>query len=227
MSNSNAPSASWLRFSLRGMMAATAFLLLAMMSLIYATGWVPNLWFTILLGSLAVAACCWRVGLGRTFAEGYLLFGGGYTLLLVMGSWPNSNAFLAHPAGIQTMLVTHSINDWAYSDLLPLVRDPPPPPAPNSGGFFGGGPLGQFGGMSEGGLGGDAPNGGGGGFGGADPSAGFNSGLSLTIGGGQSVLSEYPDHTSFQRVAHCLWGLVIGLAGGRFMQALRHRRDAT
>jgi hypothetical protein len=216
MSNSNGPSASWLRFSLRGMMAATAFVLLAMMSLIYATDWVPNLWFTIVLASLGVAAACWRASLGRTFAEGFLLFGGGYTLLLIMGSWPQSNAFLANPAGIQATLVTHSINDWVYSDLLPLVREPPPPPPPNSGGFFGGGPLGQFGGMSEGGA--DGGLGGGGGF---DP----NTGLSLTLGSGQSVLSEYPDLTSFQRVAHCLWALVIGMAGGRFMQALRHRRD--
>ena len=49
---------------------------------------------------------------------------------------------------------------------------------------------------------------------------GFPSNLSLVIGGGQTIL-DYPDSTGFQRVAHCLWAIVIGCAGGRLMRTLR------
>jgi hypothetical protein len=209
----------WLRFSLRELLSATALLLIGLMSLIHAVDWVPNLWFTLLLLTIAVAIACWRAGVHRLFAEGYLLFGGGYALLLCMAFWPyDSKASVSNQNAIHGLLLTHSLNDWAYLRLLPLVREPPPPPA-NQGGFFGGGPLGQFGPAGPAmDLNGD---------GGADSGEPAPSGLSLVFGGGQTVLSDYPDHANFQLVAHCLWAIVAGCIGGRFMERFRRPRPET
>jgi hypothetical protein len=192
--------------------------LVGLMSLMHATAWVPNLWFTVLLLSLAVAVTCWRGGKGTGFAEGYFWFAGGYALLLLLSAWPQSNPFMANPNAPHSMLLTHSLNDWAYDHVLPLMRKPPemPPqtyPPPGGGGFFGPGPIGQFGPMGPGG------GGMGGGFGG--PAApGMPSGAPLPT---THPLLQYPDTTSFHRVAHCMWAIVIGYAGGRFMQGLRQQ----
>lgn len=196
-----------MRFSLRGLLAMTAFVAVGLMSLLHATAWVPNLWFTVLLLSVGVAVACWRAGKTAGFAEGYTLFAGGYALLLV-SAWAQANPFMPNPNTVHTLLITHNLNDWVYERLLPLVREVPAPQAtPGGGGFFGPGPIAQFGGA------GNVP--------------GFDSGLSLAIGSGQNILA-YPDQTSFQRVAHCLWAVVIGCLGGRLMQTLRaSTRDAT
>lgn len=182
----------------------TALVAVGLMSLMHATAWVPNLWFSVLLLSIGIALACWRAGKDTGFAEGYLWFAGGYALLLLLSAWPQTNPFMANPDAPHTMLITQSLNNWAYDEVLPLVREMPPdePLAPGGGGFFGPGPIAQFGGS-----------------GGMEPGGGPGN-LSLVIRGGQTIL-EYPDSTSFQRVAHCLWAIVIGCMGGRFMQALR------
>lgn len=198
----------------------TAFVAVGLMSLLHATPWVPNFWFTVLLLSVGLAVAYWRVGKTAGFAEGYALFAGGYALLLLLSAWPQSNQFMANPNAIHTMLITHSLNDWAYDHLLPLVREAPPKPEDpvGGGGFFGPGPIAQFGGIAP-----------------SDAQdviektvrpppprviPGFPSNLSLVTGGGQTIL-DYPDPATFQRVAHCLWAIVIGCLGGRLMQILR------
>lgn len=199
--SSSVGSWHWLRFSLRELFGLTALVLIGLMSLMHASAWVPNFWFSLLLLSLGIAIAVWRAGRSTGFCEGYVLFAGGYALLLLLSAWPQMNAFMANPNAPHTMLITHSLNDWAYDHVLPLIREAPPALPPGGGGFFGPGPIAQFGGA-------------GGGFGGS----GGN--LSLVIGGGQSILG-YPDSTGFHRVAHCLWAIAIGCAGGRFKRALR------
>jgi len=211
----------WLRFSLRELMGLTAFVLVGLMSLMHATSWMPNFWFTALLLSIAIAGAFWRAGKQDGLAEGYVLFAGGYALILV-SAWTQVNPFMTSPNSLHNFLLTNSLNNWAYERVLPRIRQPPPESAGGSGGgFFGPGPIGQFGGM--------APRGGGGMGGGGmrarsdeedEKIEGFPSNLSIILGGGQSLL-EYPDLDNFQRVAHCLWGVAMGCLGGRFMQALR------
>lgn len=208
----------WLRFSLRELLGLTALSLVGLMSLMHATAWVPNLWFSVLLLSLAVAVACWRGGKSTGFAEGYVWFAGGYALLLLLSAWPQSNPFMANPNAPHSMLITHSLNDWAYDQVLPLIRKPPEMPSqsyppPGGGGFFGPGPIGQFGGMGPGGggMGGGFPVG-------NQPASGMPSGAPLPA---THPLLQYPDTTSFHRVAHCMWAIVIGYAGGRFLQGLR------
>jgi hypothetical protein len=205
---------------LRQLLAATAFVAIGLTSLIHATAWVPNFWFTVLLVSVGIAVACWRAGKTAGFAEGYALFSGGYALLLLLSAWPQANQFMANPNAIHTMLITHSLNDWAYDQMLPLIREAPPEPKGGfgGGGFFGPGPIAQFGGMAprEEGEGDEKiviPQ---------PPRVvpGFPSNLSLVIGNGQTIL-DYPDSTGFHRVAHCLWAIVLGCAGGRLMHALR------
>jgi hypothetical protein len=204
----------WLRFSLRELLGLTAFTLIGLMSLMHATAWVPNFWFTALLLSVAVALACWRAGRSAGFAEGYALFAGGYALLLLLSAWPQANQFMANPNAIHSMLITHSLNDWAYDRLLPLVREAPPVSSPGGGGFFGPGPIAQFGDIGEGNSGGGAARAGQVAIPGLPPS------LDMIVGSQPTIL-EYPDQASFQRVAHCLWAIVIGYAGGRLMRALR------
>jgi len=206
----------WLRFSLRELIGVTAFVIVGLMSLMHATAWVPNFWFTALLLSVAVALACWRAGRSTGFAEGYFLFAGGYALLLLLSAWPQANSFMANPDAPHTMLITHSLNNWAYDQVLPLVRESPPDKqvSPGGGGFFGPGPIAQFGGMGGGNPGsGTSPPG-------QRAIPGMPANLDMIVGGGQTIL-EYPDPTGFQRVAHCLWAIVIGCAGGRFTRALR------
>lgn len=210
----------WLRFSLRELMGLTALSLVGLMSLMHATAWVPNLWFTVLLLSLAVAVACWRGGKSTGFAEGYFWFAGGNALLLLLSAWPQSNPFMANPSAPHTMLITHTLNDWAYDRVLPLMRKPPemqpqtPPPGGGIGGMgMGGNAMGPgMGGIGGMGMGGDAMGRGMGGMG------GMASGNPLTT---THALLQYPDSTGFHRVAHCLWAIAIGYAGGRFMRGLR------
>jgi hypothetical protein len=217
---SSAGSWRWLRFSLRELLAMTAFVAVGLVSLLHANGWIPNLWFTTLLLSVGIAVACYRAGKTAGFAEGYALFAGAYALLLVLSAWPQSNQFMANPNAIHTMLITHSLNDWAFDHVLPLVREPPPEPEDPfaGGGFFGPGPIAQFGGM--------APR--------DDLDADEKivvpprprvvprspSNLSLVVAGGQTIL-DYPDPTAFHRVAHCLWAIAIGCCGGRLIRSLR------
>jgi hypothetical protein len=216
---SSAGSWRWLRFSLRELLAMTAFVAVGLVSLMHASAWVPNLWFTMLLLSVGVAVVCWRAGKTAGFAEGYALFAGGYALLLLLSAWPQSNQFMANPNAIHTMLLTHSLNDWAFDRVLPLIREMPEQPEsqPGGGGFFGPGPIAQFGGPlgpipdQETGNGVGPPR---------QTTPGFPSNLSLVFAGGQTIV-EYPDPDGFHRVAHCLWAVVIGCLGGRLMQMLR------
>lgn len=196
----------------------TAFVAVGLVSLLHANGWIPNFWFSALLFSVGIAVACYRAGKTTGFAEGYALFAGAYAMLLLLSAWPQSNQFMANPNAIHTTLITHSLNDWAFDSILPLVREPPPEPEDPfaGGGFFGPGPIAQFGGM--------APR--------EDAEEkivvpppprvvpGSTSNLSLVVTGGQTIL-DYPDPTAFHRVAHCLWAIVIGCLGGRLMQALR------
>ncbi|MBA3483191.1 MAG: hypothetical protein H0T51_15390 [Pirellulales bacterium] len=44
------------------------------------------------------------------------------------------------------------------------------------------------------------------------------------LGGGFSYLGEFPDGQSFMMIAHCLWAMLFGYAGGHFARWVYFRR---
>lgn len=114
------------RFSLAGLFVAVFFVAFAVAALRFASHWWATATFTLTVGLLAVGliGAMFRLGERRAFWTGFVLFGGGY-LLLVFGPWladfvgpnlvTNDVAALLHEQSQQTVQQGMTFNTIPYS----------------------------------------------------------------------------------------------------------------
>ena len=121
------------QFSLRALLGATAFVAVACSTLLYASGTIASVVFTVTVIVLlaAIVAALFRQGTARAFWVGFAIFGWSYVWLV---QWPNPNTGLGIPAGAAVGLQEHQglattkLMSFTYHALLPLVRTPPSQP---------------------------------------------------------------------------------------------------
>jgi uncharacterized membrane protein YgcG len=213
-----APRAAW-RFSIRHILLWTAAVGLACVALRNASAvWVGMAQAAVLLTlATAILLIIFRRGAAQAYWIGFALFGGLYTLLLLVGwiSTGMTNQFVDHPFRPYNLATTKA-STWAYNQLvkagaLHIEQQ-----------VLGSGSMGGMGGMA--GYSGDMMSGYGGGQYGGGPMGGAVDPYG-NLGGPATVpVLVGPNLEEFNNVAHSLWTLLIAVAGGclgRWLYATR------
>jgi hypothetical protein len=214
-----APRAAW-RFSIRHILIWTAAVGLACVALRNASAaWVGMAQAAVLLTlATAILLVIFRRGREQAYWIGFALFGGLYTLLLLVG-WISSgmtNQFVDHPFRPYNLATTKA-STWAYNLLVKVgalhtEQQVLGSDSMDGMGGYGGGMMmsgygsGQYGGGPSGGAG--------------DPfgSLGGHATVPVLVG---------PSLDEFNNVAHSLWTLLIAVAGGCLARWLYASRPAS
>lgn len=120
------PKRSWFQFSIKALLGTTAFVAIGCAALLNASEWWASVTCTLVLGVLLVAVLrsVFCRGPSRAFWLGFAILGWAYVLLIFWPMGPDPT----FPC--QRHLLTTKLANWAYFELLPLVRTPPSPPIP-------------------------------------------------------------------------------------------------
>lgn len=195
---------SGFQFSIKALLGLVAFVALGCAALLNASQWWASGMFALTIALLlaAILGSVFRRGRSRAFWLGFAICGWVH-VLLVLGPPLQREISFRWQRDVQSQLLSTRLSEWAYVNLLPLVRTPPgPPPEPQ--------PV--------------VPN-----QGYSDSNVGT---VSLVIDKFSDVRTVtpktfYPEYTPFLMVAHWLWTLVVALLGGLlacYLYATRERK---
>lgn len=184
------PKRRWFQFSIKALLGTTTFVAIGCAALLNASEWWASVTCTLVLGVLLVAVLrsVFCRGPSRAFWLGFAILGWAYVLLIFWPMGPDPT----FPC--QRHLLTTKVANWAYFELLPLVRTPPSPPVPSPPM-----PVAPLSGPSRGAV-----------------TVRVRDEYRLIARPAAPVApkSYYPDYTPFLTIAEWLWTFVLAIVGG-------------